>query len=747
MVTPARPTASVAPGVRATASGWKTISLSIAAAWVLLFTMLFLREPLRLVPAERTRGELLFHLPELLAQNSEQATLSAGDFFEHRGVLLLIVGLILAGSLGLGDLVLRMIGLPQRLRSLEGCVLTLGLGISMWSLITLALGYAGVMTQSLFVGLAALAFGMMIFRRWQSQSVPSTDKTDATSSDDEYFPRWMRWGVLITAALFLLPAILGALLPPTEFDVREYHLQGPKEYYRAGQIRFLPHNVYTSFPFLTEMISLSAMIVRGDWYWGGVAGKATLFTFAPLTALALLALGKRLFGVAAGWVAALFYLSTPWTVLIGNVGYNEGALCCYLTLSLLAFVRWREAEEEDRSRWMLLIGLLTGSAAATKYPGVLMVVLPIAAALLWCGHCRLGFWKQLPLFALGILITFGPWLLKNTIETGNPVYPLMWGVFGGTDINTDLHERWTKAHALPVQLVQHPSRIIPDLVDKGWSLIARSEWQSGLLFAFAPLSLLLIRHQRRVLWLWLYALTMFLTWCWLTHRIDRFWVPMVPVLSLLAGAGLSTLLRTNNELREDVCESRGGGHPLLRAATLLIPLCMIVSAGTLLALQLGLCTSPLCGPNNYLSNMELFRRKSTSHSVALLNRLPLKETDRVLFVGDAALFDASFNYNYNTVFDRNLLEELCIGDEEAEQVELPDIAVLRARFASAGITHLCVNWSEIARYSQPGNYGYTNFVTSARMEELVRIGLIERVNTEANATYTDVDIYRVLSDS
>ena len=50
--------------------------------------------------------------------------------------------------------------------------------------------------------------------------------------------------------------ILGSMLPAIDFDVLEYHLQGPKEYFQAGRIAFLPHNVYTNMPFGVEMLHL-----------------------------------------------------------------------------------------------------------------------------------------------------------------------------------------------------------------------------------------------------------------------------------------------------------------------------------------------------------------------------------------------------------------------------------------------------------------------------------------------------------
>jgi len=65
------------------------------------------------------------------------------------------------------------------------------------------------------------------------------------------------WGAC--GALFLVVMLLGSMLPPTDFDVREYHLQAPKEFYLAGRVGFLAHNVYANMPAATEMLSLLSM--------------------------------------------------------------------------------------------------------------------------------------------------------------------------------------------------------------------------------------------------------------------------------------------------------------------------------------------------------------------------------------------------------------------------------------------------------------------------------------------------------
>ena len=99
--------------------------------------------------------------------------------------------------------------------------------------------------------------------------------------------------VLLVVVPFTIYLLSGAISPPTDFDVREYHLQGPKEWFQQGQITFLPHNVYTSFPFLTEMLSLTGMIFTEDWWRGALVGQIVLSTFQVLSALSVFSIARR----------------------------------------------------------------------------------------------------------------------------------------------------------------------------------------------------------------------------------------------------------------------------------------------------------------------------------------------------------------------------------------------------------------------------------------------------------------------
>ena len=176
-------------------------------------------------------------------------------------------------------------------------------------------------------------------RLWQAgrKRKPGRENRGEASGDDQAVlgTRWL-WAALP----FLLLLVLAGMLPPTDFDVCEYHLQAPKEFFEQGKIGFLPHNVYANMPLGTEMLSLLAMSVAGNWWWGALAGKLVTAMFAPLCALGLLAAGRRFYSTAAGVVAALLYLSIPWILSVSSQGLIDGALACYLLLALYAVLLW-----------------------------------------------------------------------------------------------------------------------------------------------------------------------------------------------------------------------------------------------------------------------------------------------------------------------------------------------------------------------------------------------------------------------
>lgn len=721
----------------------------LALFWLLLFWFLFYTAPLpNASNAERTvtRTDIIGLLPEiyedLLSPPADPATASSWSNLTQRLDVLAVALLIVTGSLATGRLALRGLGLLSSLPRADGWALSGGVGFSLVSLGTLGLGLVGLLWQPLFILLLLLPIVLELFLCWRHRKEISVISPPAN--------RWLRRGVLAISVPFLLCMLLGSMLPSTDFDVKEYHLGGPKEYFLAGRIHFLAHNVYTSFPFLTEMLSLAGMVVRGDWERGSYAGQTVLMCFAPLTALGVFCTARRIAGPDAGWLAALCSLTIPWTYRISTIAYTEGALCCYVVLSLLMFLIWHEGNKDaadpdqtgaalwgngegekttsSRFNWgvLLVLGFLAGSAVATKYPGMVLVAIPygVAVAVSLLLTPRRSLQKTicgLLIYTAGVLLAFGPWMAKNLLETGNPVYPLLYGVFGGVDWDAAMHRKWQAAH---------PARLFSGDWDDFAGVIYKNDWQSSLLFGFAPLAFF-CRRKERVALVWGDALLLLAAWFLLTHRIDRFWVPMNSVMSVLAGCGVAGIWGLDC-VRYSSAE--GPGRKSKRTASpqqsealslrLLRPVSGVLLAGTLVY-NLGFISTPLCGYNAWLGSYAAMEQQTKTQSVQIVDWLKLPAGSKVLFVGEAELFNAKFPYAYNTVFDKSLLEEWTSTSSTPGQWNWRPTSEILETLRQHGITHVLVNWNEILRYRT--TYGYTDFVTPARLQELVEQGVLEPV--------------------
>lgn len=733
------------------------IVLAIAGLWLLAFGGHFFD---RNVTSEVAlpRIDVLAEAHWLLLDNvwpppDEQARDSGWRYFPQRLDLLLVAGTMLLAAWSSGQLLLRTLRVEVS-AGVERAVFAFGLGLSAWSLVTLGVGLAGLLSRALFVGLmlAAIA-GELAARSRQRRLMPKERQRRGDRLLEQRFLGESRLpvAIVLVVAPFLLAMLLGAMLPTVDFDVKEYHLQGPREWYQQGRITFLPHNVYTSFPFLTEMLSLWGMVLRGDWFRGALIGQVVLMTFAPLSAMAVYAIGRRV-STTAGWVGVGVYLTLPWIYRISVIAYTEGALAFFLAAAFLAWLMIREETSGTMClKKVLLNGLLAGSALACKYPGLVSVTIPIGVAVVWTAMRRAGALdvrralRAAAVFSLGVAITFGPWALKNLVQTGNPVYPLAWTIFGGRDWTPELNDKWRSGHSPKVDW-RDPADIPADLWNQVQEVAVNTPLQSPLVFGLAPLAVIAAWPLRRRLApapagpsiasdaassaprrlvgpLILYAAWLFLTWWGLTHRIDRFWLPMLPIVCVLAGIGGALIIERLEWLIDSGRWIAGVllSFSVAGAAVLATVYNLVVATSA----QLG-------GFNPYLMDETAVRQlamQQTPSIAVLAARLP--EGARVLLVGEAAVFDAPFDLRYNTVFDFELLQGWATDDPYAlhtEDLPLKSRDEILATLRAQGITHVFVNWMEILRYREYGSYSYTDFISPRTIRRLIELRILEPVN-------------------
>ncbi|WP_422926761.1 ArnT family glycosyltransferase [Singulisphaera sp. PoT] len=682
------------------------VYLAIIALVILqsVWLVWFLAEPLPSVPASMGGGKvqrwmfLARALPEIIPDvRFSQSYLGMAldelrhvEYLPQRVPILLAATLIAGAAISLGQSLLRLLRLRSVLTRAERLAVSYGLGCTGLGILMLFVGRLGLLSPWLMrSGLGALMLielGLKA-RDWRSSkgvANPHDPKPNATPLS-LVISRVVSFAVV--AGPFVILMLLGAMLPTIDFDAIEYHVQGPKEYFQAGRISFLPHNVYTSMPFSVEMLHLLGMEVLNDWWWGALVGQVMIALYAPAAAAMVAIVAARWGSPRAAWIAAIVYLSTPWIYRLGVLPYVEGPLCYYHAALIWAASRaWGFAEPRLRDRAWVVVGLFAGGAMACKYPALVSAVVPFWLVAL-AASIKVRSPRVVLAFILGWGVVMAPWLVKNVIDTGNPVYPLGYRVFGGSHWSPELDAKWSKAHG--------PRAIL--LTALGSSLVdvaGRSDWQSPLYLALAPLAFLRTGTRRESLLLWGFVLYLFATWWLLTHRLDRFWLPLLPPLAMLAGFGA------------DWVRSR------------VWTTCLGFIMGLAIISNLAYSSTALVGLNEWTGDLVHLRTDIPRRLNPPLARLgeSLPPNSKVLLVGQAAVFHLDRPIVFNTVFNEETIETLTRDKSPGE---------VRKALTERGITHVYIDWFEVNRYRSPENYGFTDYVTPQLFAKFVADGILE----------------------
>lgn len=238
-------------------------------------------------------------------------------------------------------------------------------------------------------------------------------------------PTGIPWLWLYTGLIGLLS--LGvALLPPTSWDALVYHLQGPRLYLEAHRLLAVPENLYLNWPAQVEMLFTWGMLLKGD-----TLAKLLHWVFWPLTAALLYVLTRRAITPRAGRWAVALWASVPFAAELAGIAYVDLGLTAFVLAGVYSFFRWTDSQSDG---WLALSALFIGLAMATKYTAAtwlgLLALLLIYHA--WRHHHQPIGWIVARTAGFGVVagLLVAPWLVKNWLVTGNPVYPFLFGGIG-----------------------------------------------------------------------------------------------------------------------------------------------------------------------------------------------------------------------------------------------------------------------------------------------------------------------------
>jgi len=335
------------------------------------------------------------------------------------------------------------------------------------------------------------------------------------------------WAVLIGIAF---SSVMQALAPPNDYDGLAYHLAFPRLDVEQGRAVLALKTGWpaTFFPALGSHLTRVALVVAD-----GGAAQMIHALFGLVGAIAAAALVQRLgYGKKVALAAAILFLSVRMVVWqMGSVETDVpvGALA---VLALLIYIATRDNKSPGLE---VIFGLIVAAVILMKYHGLVAISALVPLILYDLATSR----KPIKLFVIGPIVALAaiaPHLVRDFMLTGNPIYPLMSGIFnpGLPDLLSDFSS------------VTGSWRDLVNFIVTPWTIfILPTQLFDGMMIG-APYFLALgplILADRAALKKWgpalSYSFAYYILWFWLISQQVRFLAPVMPVFSGLAAAGVA----------------------------------------------------------------------------------------------------------------------------------------------------------------------------------------------------------------
>ncbi len=605
-----------------------------------------------------------------------------------------------------------------------------GLGLGWMLSLSHALGSLGLLVGSsgLFWRLAAVLIGLVLLLNGALQAWRSPVRERVAISPVALLA--MPGVALMVASACQPPGWLWA----SEFggyDALSYHLQLPQEWLGIGRIAPLEHNVYSYQPGYIESAFLHVALLMearpepasgsGSRLWGLVAGDgmplmACQFLHAGLAVVTAWVLARcvraagRTAGLndtetrASGAFGGAIFLLTPWIVVVGSLAYNEMGVTALGAAALLAALQ----AGMPPARRGIAAGLLVGVACGCKATALLFIGLPVLAVLLGLAPRR-DWWRIVLTGGVAGVVALSPWLVRNALAGGNPVFPYLTWLFGSAHWTAEQVERFRAATIFDGSIFDRVSLLFfEDAHDPAGPRhrgLLHLQWALFFPLCFASAAVVIAVRSTRWVGILLTAgpALQLLAWLFASHLQSRFLVPLAVPGCVLIGLAAAHARRWPR--RADL-------------------VAMVAAAGVQFGVSLWVFSREKDGrPNAALvegpgafsgriyADLAEAERVGTPSPQVVLNLSP-EAPGTLYLVGDATPLYFGDPLVYSTTWDRSLL-----GEAIRAQPDNP--AAWTAALRQAGVRRVLVAFGELARLRRSG------FLDPALTPEAIELWLSE----------------------
>ena len=451
--------------------------------------------------------------------------------------------------------------------------------------------------------------------------------------------------LLVLIVVSALIHLINSLAPPIFYDALEYHLAVPEKFLQKGGFHFIQNNVYSNFPFNIEMLYLIGLQSGRE-----IVPKLINFCFYLLNLLVIYSIchylkTPRLISLIAVLLFSTFFITNSLTLYC----YIELGITFFILLLFYTFLHWIDSRKiED----FLVLSVLSGVIIGCKYTTILIYFIPfliiLIIELLFIEKKMSVSIAKILLFIFVTITIFSPWIIKNLVLTGNPVYPLCYSLFGGRDWSVQQSTLFTVSH--------QPHNIFSPLFLK--TIFSRLGLIGYLNIILIFISFFIKGLKREIKLIGIYIILSFLFWNFFTQGDSRFFAINSPIAIILGLYVLYNLIMSyQTKIQSDL---KSKTSDILPQGFHLFTLLFIIQA------LLGIANSFVLQDRHrihsyFTGKIDEFEYKTINIEgypalVKYLNE-SISPDAKCIFLYEARTFGIKRDVYYNTIFDQNYLME------------------------------------------------------------------------------------------
>jgi 4-amino-4-deoxy-L-arabinose transferase-like glycosyltransferase len=344
------------------------------------------------------------------------------------------------------------------------------------------------------------------------------------------------------------------LTPPIARDALIHHLAIPKLWLENGGFYEIKWADFSYFPMNVDLLYIIPLYFNKDFIANFIH-----MSFGIGTALLIYHYLRNRISLIAGLLGILVFLSTPIVVRSSTQAYVDLGLTFFTTASILSFIRYRDGEFKEL-KWLFISSVAMGLALGTKYNALIAwIFLSLAIVFVYSRDTKKQ-WKAVGngvIFFFISLFVFSPWLIKNIILTGNPLYPLFKDFFNISGTTTEIITRSTVSADTSIGFFKMREMLYGENLWETLLIPIRIFFQgqdnssryfdgvlNPILIILSPFALINKSFYRDKFFFISFAIFFILTVFFLEQKsfsmeaIVRYILPVIPLLSILTVMGL-----------------------------------------------------------------------------------------------------------------------------------------------------------------------------------------------------------------